>query len=336
MLFVTFHGGKSTSSVPCPVNNVYAYDETSKSPTDPYLNVLNVPASVDLSELRALCFANGYLYVANGSKKTNSVLCFQQSSQTKNPCFIYLSTFVSGSVNSLNHPFGICFDTANHAYVSSQDTNVVTQLGVTGGGTSTTVVQNNAASYLTQFGTGYLNGTFVASHKPVPNYPGTPDVKDKVGGLDFAPSSGSISHSVRDLVIVQGLLCVADEAGQMVKVYDLTSGTFLCAASLSAGPIHMLAVGATLYVAAGSAIYTGAPTETNAAWTLTLTALALSPALPDEASGFCFDGSGNLYVALRTQNSIYQYNSSLKGAAFLTNLPDNPEFVVWQATIAGI
>src|SRR6266850_2493541 len=128
MLFVTFHGGSPTKIVPCPVNNVYAYDETSKDPTQPYLNVLSAPASVKLSELRALCFANGYLYVANGSKKVDNVLCFQQSSQTENPLFIYIGTFVSDSVNSLDHPFSICFDTAGHAYVSSQNTNVVTQL----------------------------------------------------------------------------------------------------------------------------------------------------------------------------------------------------------------
>jgi hypothetical protein len=334
MLFVTFHGGSPSQNVPCPVNNVYAYDDTSKDPTQPYLNVLSAPASVKLSELRALCFANGYLYVANGSKKVSNILCFQQSSQAQYPLFIYIGTFVSDLVNSLAHPFSICFDTAGHAYVSSQDTNVVTQLNVASNFQTGSAVNGNAASYLTQFGTCFLNGTFVASYKAVPSYQGTPQVGLTQGGLYFELKNGSMTHSVRDVVICNGVLCVADEAGKQVKIYDLGTGTFLGASgTLPYGPIHLLVQGATLYAAAGSAVYTGSPAQSGGQWTLTLTSQTLSPSLPGEASGMCFDGSNNFYVAVRKLNEIYQYNSGFaNGTAFLTKLPDNPEFVVWQET----
>jgi hypothetical protein len=340
MLFVTFHGGKASTSVPCPVNNVYAYDETSNNPAVPFLNILSVPASIELSELRALCFANGLLYVANGSKNVDNVLCLQQSSDTKNPLFVYQNTFVSSSVNSLAHPFSICFDTMNHAYVSSQDTNVVTQLTLSPNFQSGSAVSGNAASYLTPFlkaGEKFLDGTFVASHDVVPSYPNTPKVPDSQGGVDFALSQGAMSHSVRDVVICSGVLCVADEANQKVKMYQLgsgTPGTFLAeSAKLPSGPIHLRVQGMILLVAVGASVYTGSPTQSNNQWTLPLVVKNLSPALPDEASGMCFDGNGNFYVAIRKQNEIYQYNSSFEnGAVYLKNLPDNPEFVVWQPT----
>lgn len=339
MLFVTFHGGKATSAVPCPVNNVYAYDETATAPPPPYLNVLSVPASVELSELRMLRFANNYLYVANGSKKQNDVLCFQQSSQTANPLFIYVGEFVTDAVNSIAHPFGICFDTSGNAYVSNQDTNVVTQLEVASNFQTGSAVTGNAASYLTQFGSTFLNGTFVASHDPVPNYAGTPHVPDKKGGLDFSPTKGAISHSVRDVVVCNGILCVADEAGNLVKMYDLTSGTFLGACTglpSDAGPIHLLVQEvsgkpSTLYVSVGSGVYYGTPAQSGNTGTLAFSAQTLNPGLPDEASGMCFDGEGNFYIAVRAKNQIYQYNSSFQsGTVFLDNLQDNPEFVIWQ------
>jgi hypothetical protein len=339
MLFVTFHGGKASKSVPCPVNNVYAYDETG-DPISPFLNVLSVPASIELSELRALYFANGLLYVANGSKNVNNIVCFQQSSETTNPLFIYQDVFVSSSVNSLAQPFSICFDTLQHAYVSSQDTNVVTQVNVSPNSQTGSAVPGNAASYLTKFlqsGQKFLDGTFVASHDVVPGYPNTPKVPDTDGGLDFALSQGSMSHSVRDVVICNGVLCVADEVNQKVKLYQLgtgTPGTFLAeSAKLPSGPIHLLVRGAMLYVAVGAAVYTGSPTQSNSAWSLPLAVQNLTPALPDEASGMCFDNLNNFYVAVRKKNEIYQYNPSFaNGIALLTDLPDNPEFVVWQPT----
>jgi hypothetical protein len=336
MLFVTFHGGKASKSVPCPVNNVYAYDETS-DPINPFLNVLSVPASVELSELRALYFANGLLYVANGSKSVNNIVCFQQSSQTTYPLFIYQGIFVSSSVNSLAHPFSICFDTLQHAYVSSQDTNVVTQLNVSTNSQSGTAVPGNAASYLTKFiqsGQKFLDGTFVASHDVVPGYPDTPKVPDTVGGLDFALSNGSMSHSVRDVVICNGVLCVADEVNQKVKLYDLGTGTFLAeSAKLPSGPIHLLVRGMTLLVAVGASVYSGSPTQSNGAWSVPFAVQNLTPALPDEASGMCFDNLNSFYVAIRKKNEIYRYDPNFaNGVAFLTDLPDNPEFVVWQPT----
>ena len=190
MLFITFHGGKPTKEVKDPINNVDAYDETTTPPTL-YPNVLS--GSGDLSELRGLFFAFGYLYVANGAKSTSNVLCFEQSSATTDPSFNSVQTFVDKSVTSISHPFGIAFDMWNNAYVSSQDTNVVTQLTVSQNSQTGTAVTGNAASYLTQFiksGEAFLNGTFVASHDPAPGFSGTPHVPDSQGGLDFSPQDG--------------------------------------------------------------------------------------------------------------------------------------------------
>jgi hypothetical protein len=336
MLFVTFHGGSPSKTVPCPINNVYAYDETSSKPTQPFQNILSVPATVALSELRALTFANGYLYVANGAKKVSNVLCFRQSSDTTSPLFIYVATFVSDFVNSIDHPFGICFDTQNHAYISSQDTNVVTQLNLAPNFQTGSAVNGNAASYLTKFGTGFLSGTFVASHEPVPKHPGTPKVKDKEGGLDFSPKTGAISNSVRDVAICNGVLCVADEVAQLVKMYDLGTGNFLGAntGTLTAGPIHLLVQGSNLYAGVGSAVYVGSPVQSGGQWTLNLAPVDLGQTLPGEVSGMCFTGAGVFYVAVRTKNEIYRFDAGFQnGQPLLSGLPDNPEFVVWQPTV---
>jgi hypothetical protein len=62
-------GSSPSKDEPNSVNNVYAFDETTSQPTVAYLNVLGAPGSGSLAELRGLWFANGYLYVANGSKE---------------------------------------------------------------------------------------------------------------------------------------------------------------------------------------------------------------------------------------------------------------------------
>jgi hypothetical protein len=154
MLFVTFHGGKPTKDIPCPVNNVYAYDETVSQGPPPYLNVLCVPANVDISELRDLCFANGFLYVANGAKTTSNVLCFAKAptSALLNENWFYVGAFASGggsdgNVLAIDHPFAVELTADGRScFVSSQDTNVVTLLNVSTDGKTGSVQQGAAAS----------------------------------------------------------------------------------------------------------------------------------------------------------------------------------------------
>jgi hypothetical protein len=351
MLYVSFHGGKPTQDIPCPVNNVYAYDETAPGgPPAPYLNVLCVPASVELSELRDLCFANGYLYVANGAKTTSNVLCFAKipTATLPNENWFYVGAFASGgqgsgNVLAIDHPFAIEFTVDGRTcFVSSQDTNVVTLLNVSTDGKTAGTQSGAAASWLGQFldpskKIGFLDGTFVASAtSALPPVPATPPVPADAGGLAYTTSSTAadaageggaekIHHSVRDAVLCNGVLCVADEAAGLVRLYDPTSGDYWGASTAIGNVTHLLAQGDNLLVCAGDHIWTGSPVAHNGQ------TLALSKKfkLEDAGSGMALDSAGNLYVALRKKRQIYRYDAGGNDTLLVDNLPDQPEFVVW-------
>lgn len=353
MLFVTFHGGKPTQDVPCPVNNVYAYDETAPGgPTAPYLNVLCVPANVELSELRDLVFTNGYLYVANGAKTTSNVLCFAKvpTSTLPNENWFYVGAFASGgqgsgNVPAIDHPFAVEFTVDGRTcFVSSQDSNVVTLLNVSTDGKTASVQRGAAASWLNQFldpskKIGFLDGTFVASATPaLPPVPATPPVPADQGGLAYSTSNGAaaaagtgasekIQHSVRDVVLCNGVLCVADEAAGVVRLYDPTSGDYWGASTAVGSVTHLLAQGDALLVGAGDRIWTGSP-ATQSGQTLALTKKIK---LADTGSGMALDSAGYLYVALRKKRQIYRYDASGNGTLLVDNLPDQPEFITYVA-----
>lgn len=349
MLFVTFHGGKPTKDIPSPVNNVYAYDETAShgSPLT-YPNVLHVPASVELSELRDLSFANGFLYVVNGAKATSNILCFTKaaSSPASSESWNYIGAFVSGgrgdgNVRAIDHPFAIDFTVDGRTcFASNQDTNVVALLNVPAHGKTATVKKGASASWLSRFldpskNPDFLDGTFVASAKPALHpVPATPPVPTDEGGLAYdtstaeADASGKIQHSVRDVVLCNGGLCVADEAAGVIRLYDPTSGDYRGCSNVIGDATHLLAQGETLLVSAGSEIWTGSPVaKSGHGFTL-----VSKFKLPHTGSGMAFDRSGNLYVGLRKKQQIYRFDANGTGSVFLDHLPDQPEFVVFSAT----
>lgn len=138
------------------------------------------------------------------------------------------------------------------------------------------------------------------------------------GGLSYSTSTAEpavsgkggqekIRHSVRDVVLCNGVLCVADEAAGVIRLYDPASGTYWGSSNAVGDATHLVAQGGQ---------------------TLSLTAKIK---LPDSGSGMTFDSAGNLYVALRKKQQIYRYDSSRNGTLFVDNLPDQPEFVVYAA-----
>jgi len=138
MFFVTYHGGGD-------FNNIYAYDQNGSLLSSA---VLDVNQAKDVGELRGISFYQGYLYVANGSKQVNNILCCSGSGIN----YTVIGAFVTGqAVNSISHPFAMAFDDQNHRFVSNQDTNLVTQLNLNSPPTTATAVKGAAASYLQQF-----------------------------------------------------------------------------------------------------------------------------------------------------------------------------------------
>jgi len=330
MLFVTFHGGSSKDSI----NNIYAYT-TGSGPqkTASSSAVLNMLYPGQLSELRGMVLVNDFLYVANGSKKTSNILCFQGSGTS----YDLVSTFVCGNLNSVNHPFSLVFDDADHCFVSNQDTNVVAIFNV--GSTGETTTPGPVASYLTGLGlTGtFLDATFVASKTgTLQNVPPAPTLEKDQGGLDVTITGTGkdekVQNSVRDVALANGILSVVDEPGGCVRMYDPSTGEYHGKSTGALkSPTHLLIQGATLYVTAGAEIWSGAlPTDPSNP-TLALTSV-FSTTLGDVA-GLAFDQASpaNSYVANRTSNppQILICDSQLQNPEQFTICTDSPEFVLY-------
>jgi len=265
MLLVTFHGGAKPG-----INNVYCYDTTSNALlTDQALR--NIDSS-KLSELRALVYANGYLYVTNGAKSISNVLTFQHQTTEKADHFSYVIDFVdptitkSGFETSIAHPYSLAFDGAGFAYISNQDTNVVAQVTVTANFQTGTLNTGCQSSYLIgeeknlcpNGNCVFLPGTFVASQTGALDGVGVTatDVPPQYGGLAVSPTTGKVQNSVRDVVVANGMLFVCDEPSQLIRIYALPNGNYLGAsAKLADKPTHLTVQNGGLYVSAGSALY---------------------------------------------------------------------------------
>jgi hypothetical protein len=252
-------------------------------------------------------------------------------------------------------PFGIVFASATTCYISNQDTNVVSQVDVTGGGLVGSL--GAVSPYLKNlFPTGtFLGGTYVASQ--VGSLPDVDVVTTVVdhdhGGLAVSfDDSGKVKNSVRDVAIANGILFVCDEPEKLVDLYSLTDGSYLGSSNaLSTSPTHLSIAGGGLFVSAGTNLYWGQLPPSTSAASLSLQAIALTPPPsenPLKIGGISFDGSSTVYIPFqegtgdskKAGGSIYRFSVSSQGssppvltggAAFVVSLPDTPEFVLCLA-----
>jgi hypothetical protein len=309
MLLVTLHGGKPGTNP--HLNNVHAYD---KDGSRIATSVLENSDGALLDELRGIYSVGKYLYVVNANKKQNSVLCFQ-GSETK---YNFVSTLASNaSCAGIVHPFDLAFDGAGHCYISSQDTNLVTRLNVSGDGKS--AVPAPIAPALPANGT-FAPGTFVASSVGNLKPPSTPVAPP--AGLEYQGDSDK-KHSVRGVVWADGALYVADQPACRIKVYD-RNGKFLGQSNGVDTPVHLAVWKGNLYVSGGNEILTAKLPNPPGNFTLS--------AIPDvkvkNSGGMAFTDSGHFYVASRTENVILKFDSDFKPLKFHCDLPDNPEFLL--------
>jgi hypothetical protein len=395
MLLVTFHGGTTTSRATKsgPVNNVWAYDETNPT-SPPTQNILN-PGSETLQELRGLTLANGYIYVVNGSKDTSNVLCFSPVTG-ESLQYSFESVFVASS-SAIKHPFSCTYSSPSGSsqlwYVSDQDSNIVAVLSSSSPYTSASAANCSSSQYLTALqtalanaespiaGAGYLPGTFIPTAQVAAEIPPQIVVAPGWGGLSCTLTSSEddeseseskkdkdhgkgskskqkVQNSVRDVIIANRVLYVADEAGNAVRMYDAGTGVPLGSTAIPS-PIHFAVRNGNLYVGSGDSVYSGAlvseptslpalpsatqfssqnpplpypapPSGYTGSVTLGLTNLKLNIPSGSAVSGITFDDSGNMYLALRKGQAIYQFPpDQAKGNPLFSGLPDQPEFVLW-------
>jgi hypothetical protein len=271
MLFVTFHG---------TIGNIYGFDET-KPGSKPIENLLEIPSS-QLSELRGMLFANGFLYVVNGSKTVSNILCCTPDPNHKYH-YMQKSVFISNALPAVNHPFDIAFrDGPNQTqiwYVSDQDSNVVATFTSPSPYDSASAGRceylsalltalQNAKSPLA--GPGFLEASFIPTSLVGAEIPEQTTVAPSWGGLTpiFNPpnSTGSVSekkhekqkvqNSVRGVALSEGVLYVADEGGSAVRMYDAATGVPLGSTALDR-PVHLVVHSGNLYVTSGDSIFCG-------------------------------------------------------------------------------
>ena len=336
MFFVTFHQ---------KIDNVYAYDDDGNQLST---SVLDKPGD----ELRGIYLEGSYLYVVDGGKKESKVYCYTGSATS----YKRAGTFVSPKdANSIDHPFAVAFDGQGNCYISNQNTNVVAAFEVADGGLKATPA--GVGSYLKSVNsTGqFLDATLIASSEsPLPNAPQTKDVpavSASLGGLGVDIKKGKVQNSVRDVVfynLVVGynpdggplqipLLFVVDEPAGYVRLYDPVTGKPLKSSNQLKSPVHLLISGDTIYVGAGSQVYSSPvpnPTDPNApAWDFE--PVNLQPPVPSDqsVSGMAFDADGNFHVAVRTNSTVWKYDSSFASGVEWAcgEMPDQPEFLLYVA-----
>jgi hypothetical protein len=278
MLFVTFHE---------TIDTIYGYDE--KNLTSPAnQNVLTPSNSVQLSELRGMLLANGFLYVVNGGKSTSCILCYAPSSTPYQ--YTYQSVFTpTPSLAAVSHPFdctfrGVGSPIVEYWYVPNQDTNVVSVLASQTPYTSST--PTSATAYLAAFETalqnakspianlGFLTSTFVPTALVGAEIPQQITVDPLWGGLtpvfsssDAEPAASGgddakkkkklkVQNSVRGVVCYNNVLYVADEGGSAVRMYDPGAGVPLGSTPVS-GPVHLVQQNGVLYVTTSKTVLYG-------------------------------------------------------------------------------
>jgi hypothetical protein len=339
MWYITFHGVDSSY-------NICAYDDSGVRLTANVLKATSGPKDfLKDAELRGIGFApDGDFYVVNSQKDVSQILRFS-GHENADHSRDYKGVFTSNAtVNAIVHPFAYTVDPGTgNLFISSQDTNVVTQVyGPFGSGKAGTTAPT--ASALQQ--DNLLDGTFVASaYTNLPAYARLGKITQVLQpqGLDATPNDGSkVQNSVRGILYSGGNLYVADEPGNALKIYDGSSGAHQGDVTVS-GPIHLLGAGTKIYVSSGGNKKATPPISPSVVC-YDLESKSVTTVVSDSAlasvSGIAFGGDGNFYVADRTGKTIRKYVPGTVPFAplgvFIDSLPDEPEFLLYVSySVAG-
>jgi len=326
MWYISFHGGSSG------VNNILVYHNSGHQHSHPDL----LPAGGSnpaLQELRGFCIVGDSLYVVNAYKKYSQILVYQAGADGG---YSFKEVFASkDTINSILHPYDLTFDPQGHCYISSQDNNVVT--GLKSADSSLEI-----ASYLQQQYPApdkFLAGTIVASSigalpgVPAPTPPNVPAPQGLT--VSFTGDKDKrVANSVRGVLFYNGYLYVADEPANAVKVYDGSTGKLygqIAGENLKSPVQLLLAKTGVLYISSSGNdsvvsydLSQGAPSGIVAPTTFI-------DGKVKTISGMAFDADGHFYAAERKAKQIKKFppDGSGSGKLFITDLPDNPEFIMY-------
>jgi hypothetical protein len=327
MWYISFAGGDGG------VNNILVYHDSGRPHARPEL----LPTGKDdppLREVRGFAVAGRLLYVVNAHESLSQVLVYEGDPHGGYRFQKMLASMAE--VGALVHPYDLTFDEQGNLYVSSQDTNVITGLGVAGGALE-------VAAHLRELYPPphmFLVGTRVASSLgvlPAIGAPHPPDVGVPHGlAVGFEDETRRrVAHSVRGVVCHAGHLYVADEPADAVKVYDVETGKFCgqIAGDDLRAPVQLLLDAGVLYIGSSGNdrvvcfdLAQGAPVGTVAPRTFVHGKVK-------HVSGMAFDAEGNFYAAERKKKRIRKFapDGGGDGVEFIGGLPDEPEFILYVA-----
>ena len=285
------------------------------------------PAAHPLHIARGFALVGDDLYIANAWRKDSHIALYHRHGDT----FRFKEVLVkTEQVAAMVHPFDVELGDDGRIYISCQDTNTVVSLVP-----KTRKPAPVAAHLRKQYPEGkFLPGTLVASsHGSLPEYGdrASLDVPPPLGLKVVLDKRGKPRHSVRGIIVHRKHLYVADEAGDVVKVFSVRSGELMAHISgrTLQAPVHLILQGETLYIGAagsGSILALDLPSKPSGE----LKARVVIDEKLDAPSGFAVGPDGDLYVGERKKQRVRRFSpKGKKKGTFIDNLPDMPEFLVY-------
>ena len=285
------------------------------------------PKAHPLRILRGFALVGDDLYIANAWRKDSHVAHFRRHGNT----FRFVGDLVtSRQAAAMVHPFDVELGDDGRLYIACQDSNTVIAILP-----KTRKPAPIAPHLLESFPKGnFLPGTLVASaqgHLPEVGDNPPRDVPSPQGLEVVLDVHGKPRHSVRGIIVHQGYLYVADEAGDAVKIFEVASGRLVARieGKRMKKPVHLILHAETLYIGAagtGSILAYDIPDKPPHG---KLKARAVIDGKLKAPSGFAIGPDGDLYVAERIDQRVRRFSlDGKKKGTFIEGLPDMPEFLV--------
>jgi hypothetical protein len=286
------------------------------------------PDAYPLHIARGFALVGDDLYIANAWRKDSHVARYRRNGDTFHFANVVVAT---KHVSAMIHPFDIELGDDGRLYVSCQDTNTVLAILP-----KTRKPAPVALQLRKSFPDGnFLPGTLVASSQgrlPEVGDRAPLDVPSPQGLEVVLDEHGRPRHSVRGIIVHRRLLYVADEAGDVVKIFEIKSGRLVAyiKGKKLTKPVHLILHGETLYIGAagtGSILAYDIP---KVAPHGNLKARVVIDGKLKAPSGFAMGPDGDLYVAERFEQRVRRFSvKGKKKGTFIKGLPDMPEFLVY-------
>jgi hypothetical protein len=322
MWWISYRGEGKTG-----VDNIGVFEDDGTPRREHPLLLDPSPKAHPLHIARGFALVGDDLYIANAWRRDSHVARYRRHGDTFHFAGILVAT---NDVSAMVHPFDVELGDDGRLYVSCQDTNTVVAI------LPKTRRPAPVAEHLrTEFPDGnFLPGTLVASaqgHLPEAGDRPPRDVPSPQGLKVVLDVHGKPRHSVRGIIVHRRLLYVADEAGNAVKIFEVTTGRLVARirGKKLTKPVHLILHDDTLYIGAagtGSILAYDIPRKSPRG---KLKARVVIDGKLKAPSGFAVGPDGDLYVAERFDQRVRRFSpKGKKKGTFIDGLPDMPEFLV--------